>query len=595
MSLVSIKYEKRGKKQKSNDRKDHMIAFFNVHYKKLMKETDTVYRDHLLGVLQPSEDEIITNINTNISEHYISHIRFYIKVYLKIDQQISSINKNTNLNDTQKKQQREQVYKLYNSIISDIINIKSNMTAPGIYHMIIYRWRNDFFPYSKLYIDDPIPYDIKVNPQDYLPNMIGLCRMLEDLNKDIIRDTPVGKTPCIHKLFNVLPLRTSITPKYINLDTRSIVDLFITEGAYQLTKNSGKAQVAYKIWSTVFNLENTSFFRKGYIFDNNIKTDGIGCTIRLIKSYTVDGGIEGEDPVQLAMYPPSRKATQLFNDHIVETKYIEDIEITDEMKEKKIGYIDPGLGDIISCMTENPVPKNERENMEYKKDQLDDIFYTYTQAERSETLKIDRYRVIRSTEEDSIVGNKTVKEHIETLKEFNSKTAYFGPFLEYLSKKLSTNRKLYPHFRKDVYRCLRWNSYNNKRRSETDMIRGFRKKIGKAEDTLVILGDYSNRGFKGKAPSITKKIRKIFRNNGYETYLIDEYCTSKCCSCCGGRVENFVERENEYLVWKLVRCTICKSIHNRDHNATKNMRLIVTSIIEGHGRPYRFKRKQLNG
>ena len=122
------------------------------------------------------------------------------------------------------------------------------------------------------------------------------------------------------------------------------------------------------------------------------------------------------------------------------------------------------------------------------------------------------------------------------------------------------------------------------------MINDFKNMMGSPEDTLVIIGDYSDNGFKGKAPAISKKTVKIFRNHGYETYLIDEYNTSKKGSCCGGIMENFVARKNGYLVWKLVKCTTCKSIHNRDHNATKNMRIIVKAIMDGKERPATYKR-----
>lgn len=64
---------------------------------------------------------------------------------------------------------------------------------------------------------------------------------------------------------------------------------------------------------------------------------------------------------------------------------------------------------------------------------------------------------------------------------------------------------------------------------------------------------------KGKEPIIIKKIRNLFMKRTYETYLINEFNTSK--------------------IWKLVRCKICKSIHNRDHNATKNMMKKTNSIL----------------
>ena len=49
---------------------------------------------------------------------------------------------------------------------------------------------------------------------------------------------------------------------------------------------------------------------------------------------------------------------------------------------------------------------------------------------------------------------------------------------------------------------------------------------------------------KGVEPIICKKIRRIFKNAGYETYLINEYCTSKLCNSCHQKLEKFLTRKS---------------------------------------------------
>ena len=44
---------------------------------------------------------------------------------------------------------------------------------------------------------------------------------------------------------------------------------------------------------------------------------------------------------------------------------------------------------------------------------------------------------------------------------------------------------------------------------------------------------------KGVESIICKKIRKIFKNTGYKTYLINEYCTLKMCNSCHQELEKF--------------------------------------------------------
>jgi transposase len=118
------------------------------------------------------------------------------------------------------------------------------------------------------------------------------------------------------------------------------------------------------------------------------------------------------------------------------------------------------------------------------------------------------------------------------------------------------------------------------------------------------MGDFDKGGYnmKGKEPVICKKFRRIFRNAGYETYLVNEHKTSITCSCCHNELESFLERPSKKPkkkgkiepVWGLLRCKsvtpMCKVIHNRDKNAVQNMLHIVDSIFTTGQRPVIFCR-----
>lgn len=109
---------------------------------------------------------------------------------------------------------------------------------------------------------------------------------------------------------------------------------------------------------------------------------------------------------------------------------------------------------------------------------------------------------------------------------------------------------------------------------------------------------------KGKEPVITKKFRRIFKNVGYKTYLINEFRTSKLCNCCHNELEKFMERKSHkpklFLENKtesvngILRCQSvkqkCEIIHNRDKNAVQNMLYIVDKIFETGKRPTIFTR-----
>jgi hypothetical protein len=76
-----------------------------------------------------------------------------------------------------------------------------------------------------------------------------------------------------------------------------------------------------------------------------------------------------------------------------------------------------------------------------------------------------------------------------------------------------------------------------------------KKIFGKPEDVIICAGDFEQKqGMKyGKEPTKGKGIRRIFRDNGYKLYLVDEFRTSCMCSICKeetGRCEKFQIREN---------------------------------------------------
>ena len=131
----------------------------------------------------------------------------------------------------------------------------------------------------------------------------------------------------------------------------------------------------------------------------------------------------------------------------------------------------------------------------------------------------------------------------------------------YLKDKIGINRILYEHYGQNVYRKLKMNIYINTQRSEGNMIAAFREKFGLPKDVLIIFGDYGQlETMKGCEPHISKRLRKIFKDNGYELYKIDEYNTSKLCNKCAHENERFQyvkgKDGKDHLLWGLLRCSI---------------------------------------
>ena len=110
---------------------------------------------------------------------------------------------------------------------------------------------------------------------DYLPCMIFMMKQIENQMESIN---------------NVFPLRSEIAPKYIRLDTTTIVNLLFTKkqgnkGFYKTEGNLKKNED--KIWEFFFRTERKCFTKTGYSFHHMISTDGIGVSILFLQKELV--------------------------------------------------------------------------------------------------------------------------------------------------------------------------------------------------------------------------------------------------------------------------------------------------------------------
>jgi len=276
------------------------------------------------------------------------------------------------------------------------------------------------------------------------------------------------------------------------------------------------------------------------------------------------------------------------------------------MKKKLTVCTDPNHGNLISCIAktgeENSIKKiictdtNEK-TIQFKNN--NDIKFRYTRSQRNVETKKKKYNKIREDIKENKINGENVKNIESQLSNYNSKICDINEFTFYLDKKIEINRILYEHYSNPIYRKLKMNTYINTQKSESKMMEEFRKKFGPPDNVLIIFGDYGRKDtMKGCEPHISRRIKRLFRNYGYEVYLIDEYMTSKLCNRCQHELERFKyvkdKNGNDHLLWGLLRCKNgkCKTIHNRDHNSPRNFQNIIESIFEGKGRPIEYSREK---
>jgi len=549
-----------------------LTNFYKNNYS-LTIANEILYYDKLPYILAYEAIDMITNINNNIQEHFINHLNKYVNIIFDVKNKRDEITKN-NKDKIIRKELHKQLYEEINKVKKDLITFGS-FTSDVKYHEWIKTEKCKIFPNKTQFEENNIYYELKSNTQYFLYGMFYVCNELEKINNERIKNNEKQI-----RLFNVLPLRTNIIPKNICIDTCGLIQNLMNEDDYDtdLLKTYKKQNKYFELWNKYFKL-NKRVFKKGklYKFNYMIRTDGISCCILFVR---VD-----KNGKSLSKTWQNKKCCQEENIDYIEKANVE------EIKNKKIICCDPGMSDLLYCGYKNNDDKLET--------------FRYTQNQRRLETRMKKYSHIKDKiNKETKIEDKSIKEIETTLSTLNSKTCIFNEFKNYCIEKNKINYKLYSHYEQTIFRKFKLNSFTNKQKSENKMIKNFENKFGNPINTIFVIGDWDKGDYnmKGKEPTICKKFRRIFKNAGYRTYLINEYKTSKLCNCCNEELEKFLEKPSKKpknkgkleLCNGLLRCQTVKHksevFHNRDKNAVQNMLNIVKSIINTGKRPEIFCR-----
>lgn len=569
IKTITIRKDTRGKppKEETIELLEELHNFYESDYKKAINKKDILDNTKMNFILAYEAIDVVKNIENNISEHFVDRINKFVNITFGLKQKLYAIDK-LKITKDDKKERKKLITTELRLVKNDLLQLNTNYESDKKYHDWLNTHRKYIITKTK-YDKDSIYYDVCSHTQDYLKPTFYINEQLEKINDTNIS---IDKKNQI-KLFQVIPQRTNIIPKYITIDTCGLINMVVDKNTIKYLSDIDACKK--ELWEKHFKL-NRTFRRKNYTFNYMIKTDGIGCSILLIK--TING-----EPIKITS-GKQRQVSKIIKER---DQYIEDVKITNEMKSKNIVTIDPNLSDLVYCLTK-------------RDDEI--ITFRYTQNQRRKETRKKKYsKITNSINTETKINDKTIKEYETELSEHNSKTMNYNKFIKYCKKKNKVNSKLFKHYRKTIFRKLKLNLYINTQKSESKMIKNFEKKMGKPEDTIIVMGDYDRKnGFKGKEPTICKRIRKLFRNHKYDVYLINEFNTSKLCHKCENECDTFLERESKkpshkgelIECWGLKCCNNikCKLIHNRDKNSCLNMLKIVKSIFAGKGRPKKYGR-----
>jgi len=544
--------------------KEDLSIFYSEIYEPLIVKDQLDYK-YMNTILDYLTIDILTKYENNIKMNYTDYVEKYVNIIWKKDDLINGI-KSSNLSDELKKIEMDIIYEELKQIKSDLLSVSEERIYESNvkYHNWINLEKLKTRP-QKVYKKDSLFYDIKCDPFDYLPCMIYMMSKLESQNNDVF-------------IYNVFPMRSEIVPKHIRLDTTTLVHLLMTKKQGLKTDYLFEGNLKRnedKIWSFFFRTERSCFKKLKYTFHHMIETDGISCSILLIRNDLINKRI------------PKKKEES-------GEKYLEDLseEEIQDFQDKKIIAIDPGVCDLIYCTDGHSE---------------DSKTFRYSQDQRRKETKSKKYSKLILEFKKEKIDSLSVIEHETELSDYNRKTLNIDRFKEYITKKCIINSKLSIFYQKYIFRKLKLNGYLNIKRSEQKMIKNFNRlfEIKDPKDILICFGDFEQKKhMKFKEPTKGIGMRSLFRSYGFSTYLIDEHKTSCMCSKCEtSRCEKFMYRKNPrpfrdqeetQLVHGLIRCKNGCSLWNRDRNGSSNIYKISRSIVDSVERPKYLQRDVKN-
>jgi hypothetical protein len=555
------KEEKRGKppKKETLELKEKLTTFYKEHYLPLIQDDPMDYAG-LNTVLDYLKEDVMTMYENNIQLHYVEYVERYVNVVWKkklITEKIRKLGKTKTEREIRIRNLCSELRKIKN----DLLNVDTNVfTSKSYYHKWIKEQKHNILPQKNKFEKNSIYYDLKCSPMDYLPSMVYMMKQVEKETKH-------------NTIYNVFPLRSEITPKYIRLDTTTLINLLLrkeqgNKGFFKTEGNLKKNED--KIWGFFFRTERKQFIKTGYSFHHMISTDGIGVSILFLRKDFVG------------------KKLPMMKKKISKELYIDEIDDYSEIQKKKIIGIDAGKCDLIYC-----VDGASKEATTFR----------YSQDQRRKETKMKKYNHIILAMKTNKINGKTIIEYETELSNYNKKTLDITKFKEYLQIKNHINHLLFGFYRKELFRKLKFGRYINIKRNEQKMINQFKKIMGNPEEVVICIGDWEQRKqMKYKEPTIGIGMRTLFRKNNYKIYLVDEFRSScKCSQCENGLCEKFRIRKHPNkkkdelrLIHGLLRCKSGCGLWNRDRNGSSNIYKIAEKAINKLERPSYLCRETSN-
>ncbi len=501
--------DNRGAKRKDDILPEKLEQFYNQEYQPLLnhQKTDLRNKTHMTPYITT---QIFTCLSNNIQEHFIQHIKRFINVITQDITKDKSIlfhfkNKLLFLEET-------------DDIFKDWLLIHKSNILPSD-------------------IKKSVHYDLEVSPFKYIKCLLYMNEVLEN---------HVQENGSKTRLFQPLPLRTSVIPKHIILDTSAIVELFCPKDLKKGVFLSNIKDNKDLIWS--FILRRRKVFKDpNYVFHGQIQTDGISCSLLFIRNDLKDKKWGSKLP---------KVPNQEF--HLVEEL---SEEYCDTLKDRNIIGCDPGKRSLVYMI-------------DSKGNKLQ---YTSPQRMVESKSKCNKRILLKERKENGLVILET------DFSKYNSKTVNYDKFKEYLVQKDILNKQTQDFYQRDTWRKMKFRSYSYGRKSVDKFLNKIKDTYG--PNILIGYGNWSrSTQMKYIEPTMNKGFRKLIHKR-FDTITINEHNTSKKCCDCHKDLSHHRDSKNKEI-FRLLKCSDCVSSENkkivfrtRDVNSAVNIRKITSDWI----------------
>ena len=275
-NIITIKVDGRGKKTFEDTEKQIKILedFYVKHYKQCIIDSDIININKLSYILAYEAIDIVKNIKNNISEHFKDYVNKFVSQSFDIKTVNQNI-RNMNFDKDETKRYINETYYELRLVKKDLLKSTNNFESNEIFNDWLKLHKPNIIRKNK-FDKDSIDYDLCSNSLDYLKSLFYMNNELEKINQERIKENKEQ-----FKLFQVIPQRTSIKSCYITLDTCSLINLTITENFKKYLDKVEDCQE--ELWDNNFRTNKKEFKRNNYKFNYMIKTDGVGCSVLLVK------------------------------------------------------------------------------------------------------------------------------------------------------------------------------------------------------------------------------------------------------------------------------------------------------------------------